>query len=367
MRLIHLRQAKPGMMLGRQVFDEAGNLLVGSGAELSDSLIERLERLGVAFIYVEDELGEGIDLEHDVISHDLRMEFYHQIKKVYRVMGEAIKAGEPPEKVASLVDRGRLADLVDDILDSMTRQKNAFIDIIYPKDERDYLCMHATHVAILSIFLAYKMGMPVKDIFSIGMGAIFADVGMLFVPEDIRFKPSSLTPQEWQVVRKHPEKGFSVVRKIELIDARTASVAYQHHERLDGSGYPRALKGDEIHRYARVVAVADVFDALVSPRPWRAPLFADEAIRQLEQGVLDGKFDASVVRILTRWVSPYPRGTAVILSDGTIGLVVRNNPSDWTRPVVKVIWDDRGNRMQPQTVDLSRSNTRVVKSVESPE
>ncbi len=368
MRLIALSQAKPGMILGRQIYDEFGNLLIGSGVEMDEALIQRLRNLGVSFIYVEDELGEGIDLEHDIVSHSLRMEFYHQVKKTYKAIEEGIEAKRSVEEIAACVDRSRLASLVDETIDELSRKKNAIVDLLYPKDEKDYLCMHATNVALLSTFLAFKMGMPVRDIFSVGLGSVFADIGMLFVPKEIREKPGPLSPEEWEIVKKHPEKGFGIVRKVNLMDAKTASITYQHHERMDGSGYPRALKGDDVFRYARIVAVADVFDALTSPRPWREAFLADESISFIEQEVRKGKLDRSVFEVFRKTFAPYPRGTAVLLSDGTIGLVVKNNPADLKRPVVKVIWDMDGNRIPQRSVDLSQERSlHVVRGTLPPE
>src|SRR5690606_21216738 len=145
------------------------------------------------------------------------------------------------------------------------------------------------------------------------------------------------TDEEFAEVKKHPEYGFEVLRTIFEINLLSAHVAYQHHERLDGSGYPRGLKGDEIHLWARLTAVADVYDALTADRPYRKALRPDQALKLLREDA-PHRLDERAVYYLIRHLAVYPEGTIVRLNNGHIGIVVRQT-ADPAKPVVRVIAD----------------------------
>jgi HD-GYP domain-containing protein (c-di-GMP phosphodiesterase class II) len=158
----------------------------------------------------------------------------------------------------------------------------------------------------------------VKDL---GEGAILHDIGKLFIPDEILNKNGPLTDEEFELVRRHTNDGFEVLRRKRSISLFSAHVAYQHHERLDGSGYPRRLTGDDIHEFAKAVAIVDSYDAMTSDRAYRSALPPHEAISILVRET-GGKYDRDLVGRFMKLVAMYPVGSVVRLSSGEVCTVV---------------------------------------------
>lgn len=166
-------------------------------------------------------------------------------------------------------------------------------------DQPDYVYEHSVGVCVISVILGIELGFSRCDLHALAVGAILHDVGKAFISDAILNLPRKLTEKEFEEVRKHPALGFEALRKEFNLDIRAAYVAYQHHERVDGTGYPCGLVGEEIHRFARVVSVADVWDAVTSPRPYRDALPLSEAVEIILQG-RGTAFDPEVVEALER-------------------------------------------------------------------
>jgi HD-GYP domain-containing protein (c-di-GMP phosphodiesterase class II) len=194
----------------------------------------------------------------------------------------------------------------------------------------------------------------------LALGALLHDLGQTLVPAEIANKPGKLTPEEMDIVRQHTQAGFDVLRKIREVSIPAAHIAYQHHENYDGTGYPRKLKGDEIHEYARIVTVANIFDALISERPFRKafpPHEAHEILMTLGQKFVDRK----ILNIFLSNIAIYPIGSVVQLSTGQIGVVTDVSRGLQARPQIKLIADeDYSSLPVTEELDLTRNLTVFI-------
>jgi HD-GYP domain-containing protein (c-di-GMP phosphodiesterase class II) len=197
----------------------------------------------------------------------------------------------------------------------------------------------------------------------LGVGLLLHDIGKLAVPSEILRKPGPLTDEEWKAMRAHPTLGFQILKKDDEISPLARAVVRSHHERWDGTGYPDRQAAAEIHQFARIAAVADVFDALTSDRYYRKAMPRYEAY-DFVAGRGGRDFDPEVVDLFRTLVTPYPPGTGVVLSDGSRGLVKEVRQRAVKSPVVRIIMSASGEMVTPQEIDLSRSPELTIVSTE---
>lgn len=257
--------------------------------------------------------------------------------------------------------------LVEQFVKTFTSDRSILLNISGIKHkEEEYIYTHSLNVTLLSINIAAAYGYSEQQVVEIGMGALLHDVGMLLLPDGIRLKKGKFSEDEWWEVQKHPIIGLHLLEKMSRLPESVPYVAYQCHERENGKGYPKQRSTRLIHNYARIVAVADVFEALSSPRCYREahiPYKAMElVIRMTRQGLISGEF----VKSLLEYASLFPVGSMVELSNNCVGKVIRSNNSSYAKPVVCVLIDNEGVPLSSDKVyeeDLSRNtNVQIVRA-----
>jgi len=204
----------------------------------------------------------------------------------------------------------------------------------------DYLYQHCVNVAALSMVMATQLGLRRERVLEVGLGGMLQDVGMLRVPLAIRRAPRSLTEEEVKVIERHPAYTLEYLSGIAGLPRDVQFLGYQVHERSDQSGYPRGRAEKAIHAYAKIVAVADVYVAMTSHRPYRPAHSPYEAIKTILYDCGAGRFESGVVRALLDCVSLFPTGSFVELEDGRYAKVLRANPAHHTRPVIQIVSED---------------------------
>lgn len=215
--------------------------------------------------------------------------------------------------------------------------------------------------------IAIKIGMGLQysrqDLMRLGVAAILHDVGMCLIPEAILNKPGSLSPEERNQINRHPELGAQALRRLGPDADWIAELVLQEHERLRGQGYPRGLKGEEIHEYAQIIGLADTFEALLHTRPYRKRFLPHEAVRELVTKEKTS-FPTKTLKCLIQQFSVFPLGTRIRLNTGETAEVVELNPQYPLRPVVKVRTDPHGLLLrEARTLDLSKSTLVHVAEV----
>lgn len=237
-------------------------------------------------------------------------------------------------------DKGIQQTDVDDIcnttiklIDNLSSKNDILVNINDIKQYDDYTFHHSLSVSIMSIALAMELGMSNKEVFEIGLAGLLHDIGKLSVPKEILNKPGRLTDEEFEVMKLHPVYAAKQLKERHLVSEDCCAGVLQHHEKYNGTGYPYGLKGEEIHKYARVLCIADVYDALTSKRPYRNPSSPNEVLEYIMGGSAT-HFDVEYVKAFMRKIAPYPVGSKITLSNGHIATVLKNYPEQPLRPLI---------------------------------
>lgn len=321
--ILALEAVKPGMTLGRDIHHADGRVLLVRGAILREHHLRRLREMDIRFLYVDDGRYGLVQLD-DAVAEETRA---RAEAEVHRVMN-AVAAG-------SGFASQRLARAVEDLIDEVLANRGNLVSLTDIRAMRDYTFAHSVGVAVFSLTIAVQMGLERAELLALGTGALLHDLGKSLVPPTVLNKPSALTPQEFAEVQRHVDLGYRLLAERPDLGLEPARVARYHHERLDGSGYPCGLTGQSIPFFARIAAVADVFDAMSTDRVYRRRYLPHETMETLKGGA-GTLFDPEVIRAFCEAVAVYPNGSVVRLNNGLIGVVVQQNRTFPGRPVVRV-------------------------------
>ncbi|MBR8661686.1 MULTISPECIES: HD-GYP domain-containing protein [Bacillales] len=351
MRLTSIHKIRPGDTLARPIYAENGTVLVGAGVELTQRMLDRLKQMNIATLYIQDKRTDDIVLETPV-SEQTRREAMSVIQTAFRSVHEFPHKWQ---QVFSDKQLGRqLRQVLSRVSDELRACRSAMNLLADVCASDHYIFSHSFNVTLYATALAIKSGFSEREVLEIGIGAMMHDIGKMAIPDEILKKPNRLTPEEYEVMKKHAEYGFELLRRQEDIPLLSAHCAYQHHERLNGTGYPRRLKGGEIHPYAQLVAVCDVFDALTTHRIYRPSLLPHEAMEKLFAGT-ETLFAKPFVECMRDTISLYPLGLSVTLNTGESGVVVDSNKGMPSRPIVRILYDEKGEPVaSPYEYDLSK-------------
>lgn len=352
MRRLFTEKLKPGMIVARPIYSSDGRILLHSGIELDTNYISRLAAMGIISVYVQDDLFGDVDIQ-DVVSEQTRIETMKTVSQNFQNLERKQK-----------INLRQVQGTVDHILDEVLHNANVLINLSDIRAFDDYTFGHSVNVCIISIITGISMGYNDSKLKELGIGALLHDIGKTMIDNSLLNKPGDLTHQEFQEIKCHTEYGFDILRQYNELSLLSAHIAFQHHERWDGQGYPRGLAAESIHEYARIVAAVDVFDALMADRPYRPSYTLSQALHVLKR--MSGIYlDPNCVNALLANIAVYPIGTIVVLNTGDIGIVMDVNREHPARPVVKVIFDMNHRRLaDPHEIDLSKmGNVTVAKAL----
>lgn len=354
MRLVALDSIKEGSKLGKNIYSADGRVLLGEGVSLKKDFIQRLQKMGINSVYIMDDKFTELEVQlqlDDIISDTTRRESIQVTKDSL----ERLIKGKP-------IEIPKVLNSVNNILDDLLSQDTLLVNLSDIRTFDDYTFAHSVNVAVLSLLMGIALGYDQLKLRNLGLGAILHDIGKTKLALEILNKPDKLTDEEFALVQKHSEDGFEMIRNSQELSILIAHIAYQHHEKYDGTGYPRGLKGTEINKLARIVAIADVYDALTADRPYRKRHLPHEACEYL-MGACNSHFDHNLVSVFLKHVAPYPVGTVLELTTGEKAVVVRQHPDFLLRPVVMVYEKDGKELNRCFEYDLLTNPTIMVKQV----
>ncbi|KUP05278.1 histidine kinase [Bacillus coahuilensis p1.1.43] len=354
MRLISTRSIKQGMVLGSTVYNSKGRILIKEDIVLTNKMAQRLEEMGIRYIYIKDELSQGIEIQEPIPS-ELRISSIRTIEESFlQLDANSLSSNSLIFENNSKLYKNLVQSILGEIKDNHDIQTVLSDVVTYDT----YIFQHSFNVTLYSLAIGMELGLSTKQLESLGIGAILHDVGKMLIPEAVLFKPGRLTEDEFQIIKKHSEDGYNILRKLHTIDLAVAHCAFQHHERIDGSGYPRGIREEEIHPFAKIIAVADVFDAVTSNRVYRNAMLPHEALEILYSGA-GTLFDTRAVEAFRKSVAIYPTGVTVQLNDNRRGIVSGQNKGLNDRPIIRIISEDN-HPVEPYEINLCNQLDLVI-------
>lgn len=365
MRMIPIESVREGCYLGKTMFDDEGRILLKEGVQLTNSIINRIKSLGIYSLYIIDEYSAK-EIE-DVIKPELRQKAIRTIKDTFLNLETLNSKGSSDKRLLQIKEREgfftSIRDLSDDLIDELLSKKNILINLVDIKSMDNYTYQHCVNVAVLSLIIGIRLGLNRLELRDLCIGALVHDVGKILVPKEIILKPSKLTDDEFIIIKQHTTKGYDYLRKILDISAPARIVALQHHEHYNGKGYPENRTGTDISKLSRIVAIADVYDALTSDRPYRRGMSPNDAIEYImARGSM--QFDYDIVKIFSKVIIPYPEGTMVKLSNGDYAVVEKVFENFPMRPLVKIVKSNDKSR-EGKFANLIDTLYLVIESIET--
>lgn len=364
MRLVTIESCAPGMKLGKAVLTEQGQVLLGYGYELTQGIIHRLRDMGIHQLYIDDPRTEDI-----VVEETIREETRRVVQTALQQCMNYVRASGSGSGGGRIVTFSKLvADCVKHIVDDVVYNRNLpIVHIRQTAAAGDPLEQHfmnnALNVSVFATKLAMAEGVSADELRTVCAAALFHDIGKLLVPQALLSKRTKLSEEDLRTLRRHTELGYKVLKDDASVSLVAAQCALQHHERVDGLGYPFGLRGQDIHPYAKLIGMIDAYDALVSHRSYRNAMLPHEAMDYLYANV-ESAYDRGKVEQFRNKVAIFPPGTAVTLNTGEKGVVSRLDSSCLQRPTVRVLTDPKGEDLKtPYELPLTKHLNVMIRSV----
>lgn len=352
MRKILVSDAQPNMILAKNIYSNEGKILLAKGIKLKQSYLDKLLLLDIPAIYIKDDTLQ-LPATPELVSEQTRHVAIENVKDVFHQI-----------TFSQGVNLKETTQLVNNIIDELLANKNVLYNLTEIRSYDNYTFAHCVNVAVLSILTGITLNFNQLELRDLGLGAMLHDIGKITIDPILLNKKGALNSTEFEVIKEHSSSGFNLLRKIDGLSTLSAHIAFQHHEKFDGSGYPRGLKGDQIHIYSRIVAVADVYDALIADRIYRQGYTSQEAVQIITSGS-NVHFDAQVLKAFLKNIFIFPIGSLVQLNTGDIAVVVDINKDLQTKPVIRLLNSHvHGRYAKSREIDLCKqSNIYITKTL----
>lgn len=312
MRYVRTEHLEKGMVLVYTLYDNNEKVLLKANRKLTQNYINRIQQMEVMGLYVfeDDEITDHTP----IISEQTRLKAIKSLKRLN--IDDCIF-------------------IANNIVEEIRESESMVVETINLSSYDNYTYSHSVNVDILSVILGVACGLRDDDLRKLSQAALLHDVGKTCVPIEIINKPGRLTEEEFAEVKNHPRYGYNMLRDNYEVSSVARNAILSHHENEDGSGYPRGLTSEKIHLFAKIIHVADVYDALTTKRSYKEAMNPADAMEYLMANT-ERLFDKEIVTLFMEYVAPYPLGVQVELSTGQKAIVVRNNRSMLSRPVVRL-------------------------------
>ncbi|MBT0587845.1 HD-GYP domain-containing protein [Alteromonas oceanisediminis] len=377
---ISINDLKPGMYV-EKIAEQKGNLQVASRGKVTKrAIVASLKKRGVTAVIVDtskqfipEDAPPPEPIEQAV--HDIEIPTPESKPEPVRkkvtfddevaIANKLHKKGKSIQKrMLSNVAKGLPTDIAvpeefsKNLVGSIDRNPNALLCLTKIREKDDYLLEHSLNVAILLANFAQYIGLKEEIVQELALSGFLHDIGKIKIPDKILHKPGRLTDQEMNVMRDHVVFGIEALREMDIPERMIRTVG-EHHERLDGFGYPEGKRDDEISFYGRMISIVDVYDALTADRVYKAGMPSQKALQILLKDTPD-KYDRELVQKFIKCIGIYPVGSLVKLNDETIAMVVKHNEDSPLKPVVKVFYSLKGNHyVAPQDINLAAKTAKV--------
>ena len=348
MRLISMERVEVGDVLGKPVYDDKCQLLLAKDVSLTSNYIERLKKANIQCIYIDDVLSEGLEAAN-VIPDELKIKSIATVKTAFKDLSDRKGSSYNIKSIESI------KQIVDEMMHIIYENPSTLYCMTELMGTDMYTYNHSAEVAALSMLVAKSMKMNDTFIQKIGVGAILHDVGKMGVPAEILNKVDPLDEVESKLMKDHPQMGYDLLKDNDYISPISRQIVLLHHEKLNGSGYPFMMSGEQIPIHVRIVTLCDIFNAISSNRAYKRRMNADEALELIRAEAIY-ELDRDIYYHLLKVVNIYPVGTVVELSNGEVGIVIKENYEAQTRPVVQVI----RQKKRAEIIDLMECLTLFI-------
>jgi HD-GYP domain-containing protein (c-di-GMP phosphodiesterase class II) len=369
MKKIKVSTLKAGMKFDQPVFIEGENILVPAGIPLKQQDIDRLVQWDIEEVYCEGrEIGPEPEADKETMQAlkawlPVRDEKY---LKTYRSNIERVEAIFRDIIENATIPHDAIDAVVQDLLEAIRLAPNEMVQLVllslWPERR---LSISAVNCTIISTVIGVALKLTSYRQLQLATGALLHDVGMLRISKSILQKEGKLTEEEKKSIKTHPILGYQIISKELKYPEEIAAIALQHQEHWDGRGYPRQLRGEDIQLSARIVTVADAYEAMVSQRPYKSSVIGYSAMKNILSD--NGKhFDPKVLRAFLEGIGVFPVGSIVQLNNASIGRVVENHVEAPLRPKIELLIDEYGTKFSDQQlVDLTgKKNIFIVKAID---
>lgn len=352
MRFIPIQSVKRGTIIDEDIYSANGQILLRKGTPLKDSYIKHLMGMGINGLYIDDDISKDVEVT-TTISAKLKNEAVQKMKSAFN-----FATREKNSTSEMLQASSSMYDLIENVIDEILENDNFMVNMVDLKVFDDYTFYHSVSVATISILIAVNLNYAKKELIELGLSSILHDIGKVFTPIDILNKNGKLDVDEMKIMKEHSEQGYKYLKDAFNVPMKSYLGVLQHHERWDGGGYPLGIVGEKISKYARIISVADVYDALTSDRPYRKGLLPSDAMEYI-MGGSGTVFDPEVVEVFYKSMAVYPNGMVIELSNGLTGIVIENIPGRSMRPIVKILKENKKD-VKPYIYDMGSSKTISV-------
>lgn len=366
----------PNSTLAFNVYDDKGELVFPGHTRYTKEMLNDLKERGLTKLYYTQE-EHGTDDNKSAVDKFIENYDYKGPKAISfntqkKAIGLVDKLVNAFKNLIIDMNSESIFGLVDAINHDLNNsEEEEVINLLDMAEFEDYIYSHSLNVGVISMVFAKKLRLPEDLIREIGIGGFLHDIGTIDIPKSIINKREDLTAHEWTILQDHPLTGYEKVKNNCTISDVTKEIILKHHERVDGSGYPNGLKKDEIPNYVEIVALADIFDALTSDRPYRKGTTTSEALKYIQDignlYTLDliKKFIKEMV-ILFREKDFYAEGTYVLLNTNELAKIISIDKKMLLRPTIQIISNNQGKRLNKAInidlkIDFSREIIRKMK------
>ena len=359
MRIVPTEFIPENAILADPLYTLDGRILLKEGATLTPKLIEKINANSIFTVYIYDEHKDNTIPK--LVDTTLRHQGMMLVKDIFNAAGYRNAQGEwKPKSIYEFMDP--LKKLTEDILYELSQSKDAQLEAIDIKNVDNYLYSSSINTAILSVLIGWEIGLNKEMIHHLFIGAIFHDIGMALMEPGIIYKKGELTREEKLAVLMHPKKGYEYLKEQSFLSSYAKAIALQHHEHLDGTGYPNRVAKESIHQLSQIVGIADIYDAMTSDRPYRRALTAIEAIEYVMGGA-QRHHDMELINIFVGKINPYPTGSLIKLNTGQVAVVDEVPKGFPLRPDIRIITGKKG-AYEYEPVRLREKNSLTIADIQ---
>ncbi|WP_028331030.1 HD-GYP domain-containing protein [Brachyspira alvinipulli] len=374
----------------KDVYLDNDFLAITGYIDIKEEDIKRLNKWNIEEIYVEDNSSISIDTK-SAADFDKFLREYKVFKKIYLNIIKKVKNNLGNYKNNNIVNINELNEIIDEILDIMNRNLNSVLQLFnlsgLPKVEEYYI--RSLNVSMISMIIGRSMKFSESRVKRLGVGAMLYDIGLTKVPDKILGKLGKFTTDEYNEIKKHTVYGYKIMKTNFRFDDEVAMISLAHHEFFNGKGYPRGLVGNQIHLYAKIVAIAHSVEKMLKSNRFESykqkghehkstfslmlekssenkkkDVFLSDAVREIMHGA-NTKYDPTISKTFVSIFTVYPIGCIVILNDNRKGLVFATNPNFPIRPIIKIVSNENGELINDgETINLLETNKLFIVAVD---